>query len=62
MNPIMCPCGLEKDVVYGVAICGQHCDEAVCKGADHGCPLCARYLAITDYRARIEYAREKNHG
>lgn len=61
MKPIICACGLEKDVTNTIATC-RHCDRPVCKGPSGGCPLCARYLAITDYRARIEYAREKNHG
>lgn len=61
MKPITCPCGLEKDFANGIAAC-RHCDHAVCKGPAGGCNLCSRYEAITNYRTRIEYAREKNHG
>ena len=60
MNPV-CVCGTTKDVVRLVSIC-PHCDDVSCKGIAGGCPLCARFNAVTNYRANVEYAREKNHG
>lgn len=62
MKPIMCPCGFEKDIVYGIAICAQHCDAIACKGAIGRCPRCIEYNARIHNRTTAEYAREKNHG
>ena len=60
LNP-MCVCGTTKDVIHGISVC-NHCDDVSCKGITSGCPQCAKYNAVTNYRATKEYAREKNHG
>jgi hypothetical protein len=56
----MCPCGLEKEIIRGYAIC-NHCDAVACKGATGGCYPCAQYNARTHNRTTTEHAREKQN-
>lgn len=60
VNPF-CVCQTVKEVINGISRC-SHCDDATCKGIAGGCDKCARYNAVTNYRAVKEYAREKNYG
>jgi hypothetical protein len=57
----MCPCGLEKDLIHGYAICTKHCDAIACKGATGGCYQCATYNARVHNRTTAEHAREKQN-
>jgi hypothetical protein len=61
MKPIVCPCGLEKELIRGYAVCTKHCDHVVCK-PNTGCPHCTRYQATVGARINTEYAKEKRDG
>ena|GEM_PF-5605908 len=58
MKPIICPCGTEKRIVKGYALC-PHCDMGACPDRT-GCYLCGAYSAATNKRISGEYAVERN--
>ncbi|MBT2537208.1 hypothetical protein [Arthrobacter sp. ISL-69] len=59
MEPIICACGTEKDVVHLIAVCG-HCDQPCTDRA--GCVPCGTFTLATRKRVDAEYKAEKSGG
>lgn len=57
MEPIVCPCGTEKDTIHNITVC-RHCDGGACPDRT-GCYLCGQYSLATNQRVAAEHAREK---
>lgn len=60
MKPIFCPCGLEKQIVAGLAVCTKHCDVPCLDR--FGCPRCKAFTLETRKRTDAEYKQEKANG
>lgn len=60
MKPILCPCGFEKELIKGIAVCTKHCDQ-LCPNRN-GCNICGIYSVAVNQRVTAEHAKERANG